>query len=53
VNWFTQRGLRKRYRHRHARLCAPILFVGFAANGGGRPDSRTGIRDLGAVPDRI
>src|SRR5262249_53061376 len=27
VNWFTQRGLRKRYRHRCARSCAPFCLL--------------------------
>ncbi len=53
VNWFTQRGRRKRYRHHHARSRSPIRFVGSAAPGGGDPDNRAGPRDLGALPHRM
>jgi hypothetical protein len=36
----------------YARSCAPILFVGSAAHGGGHPNNRTGACDLGAVSHR-
>ena len=52
VNWFTQRGWRKRYRHRYARACAPILPVGSGANSRDHAVDRTGGSDLGAVPHR-
>jgi len=53
VNWFTQRGWHKRYRHQHARACAPILSVGPGAHSHHHTDDRTGGRDLGAVPRRM
>src|SRR5215469_5072990 len=52
VNWFTRRGWRKRYRHRHARQCAPILSVGSGAHSRDHAVDRTGGSDLGAVPHR-
>src|SRR5262249_55616329 len=50
VNWFTRRGWRKRYRHRYARACAPILSVGSGAHSRDHAVDRTGGSDLGAVP---
>src|SRR5262249_33076051 len=52
VNWFTRRGWRKRYRHRHAQSCAPILSVGSGAHSRDHAVDRTGGSDLGAVPHR-
>jgi hypothetical protein len=52
VNWFTRRGWRKRYRHRHARPCAPILSRGSGAHSRDHAVARTGGSDLGAVPHR-
>src|SRR5262245_36414265 len=52
VNWFTRRGRRKRYRHRYARACAPILSVGSGAHSRDHAVDRTGGSDLGAVPHR-
>jgi hypothetical protein len=52
VNWFTQRGWRKRYRHRYARACVPILSVGSGAHSRDHAVDRTGGSDLGAVPHR-
>src|SRR5262249_61312986 len=52
VNWFTQRGWRKRYRHRHARACPPILSLGSGGSGGDHAVDRTGGSDLGAVSHR-
>jgi hypothetical protein len=47
-------GWHKRYRHRHARSCAPILSVGSGAHSPDHAGDRTGDRDLGAVPhDRL
>src|SRR6516165_1575059 len=53
VNWFTRRGWRKRYRHRHARACAPILSLGSGAHSRDHAVDRTGGSDLGAVPHRM
>ena len=53
VNWFTRRGWHKRYRRRHARACAPILFVGSGAHSHDPTGGRTGSRDLGAGPHRM
>ena len=52
VNWFTRREWRKRYRHRHAQSCAPILSVGSGAHSRDHAVDRTGGSDLGAVPHR-
>src|SRR5262245_60170555 len=52
VNWFTRRGWRKRYRHRHEKSCAPILSVGSGAHSRDHAVDRTGGSDLGAVPHR-
>jgi hypothetical protein len=53
VNWFTRRVPRKRYRQRHGRAGAPILFFGSTAHGRDHTDDRTGGRDLGAVLHRM
>jgi hypothetical protein len=46
-------GWHKRYRHRHARACAPILSVGSGAHSRDHTGDRTGSRDSGAVPHRM
>ena len=52
VNRFTRRGWRKRYKHQHARPCAPILSGGSGAHSRDHAVDRTGGGDLGAVAHR-